>query len=221
MRLTTGCAKLGHREFELETGTLPAFLVEHLVRFIESRVAEGARFEVGQHVLMGSQLLRVGAAGDHLTMLERVPHSADDWERGVARTMMAMYRQRCCNESVGMLDRLTFPKPTAFAMVCKRVEEAAAVVFVRQHNDDDDSGWAVLCGDDDHDHDDADELLATTVQTVSERVPLFHVFVAMPPGTLVVRAGTKIVAFDFQRESLRIQPGSFLDKLREQEGWDI
>jgi len=220
MHVTQGCSKFGHPEFELETGELPEPLVTFLVRFIENRVASGARFEVGQHAQIGSNLLRVAAAGDRLTFLERVPGTEDEWERSCARTLMAMYRQRCCLESVGMLDQLSYPAPDSFAMVCKRVDEAPAVVFLRQSVDEG-SGWAVVCADEDHDHDNVDELLATTVQTMCENVALFEIFVAMPAGTLVVREGDRIVAFDHDRKALEILPDSFLDRLRQQGGWTV
>jgi hypothetical protein len=218
--VTTGCSRFNHPELELEVGTLPEPLVAFLVRFVEERVAKGARFEVGQHLQIGSGLLRVDAAGERLTFLERVPGSDDTWERSVVRTLLAMYRQRCTLESVGMLDRLTYPAPYSFAMACTRVDEAAAVVFVRQDSEDG-SGWAVLCADEDHDHDDADQLLATTVETLCERVELFEIFMAMPPGSLVIREGSRIVALDFNREPLELVDGSFLAKLRDEGAWPI
>ncbi len=221
MRLTTGCTAFGHPELELETGALPEPLVDFVVRFIETRVAEGGRFEVGQHAQLGSGVLRVAAAGEHLTFTERIP-GTDEWVRSVAGTTMAMYRQRCAVESVGLLDRLDFPPPAARALVCKRAAEASEVGFVRQQAGGKElSGWAVLCGDTTHDHDDPQELLATFVENLAVRVQYFELFLAMPVGSLIIKDPDGVAALMFEGKPLAVVPGSFLDKLRVQAGWSL
>lgn len=219
---TVGCTTYGHPEFEIRTSGLPDFLLSFLVNYLEHKVASGARFLPGQHIQMGARVLRVAPASDRLTLLEQVPHAPEAWDTSVARTMLAMYRQRCALESVGMLDHLAYPKPGASAMICKRADQALATVFTRSpSNERHDSGWAVLCIDEDHDHDATNEMLGASVDTLCDRVPLFSLFLAMPAGTLVIREGSTVVALDFDRAPLVIQRGSFLDRLRLEHGWAI
>ena len=219
---TVVCSTYGHPEFEIRTRGLPDFLLSFLVDYLETSVAQGSKFEPGQTIQMGSRLLRIAPANDKLTLLERVPNAPETWDLGVSRTMLAMYRQRCALESVGLGAHLAYPVPGAPALLCRRAEHASSSVFVRQRSEDArSSGWAVLCTDEEHDHDDDGELLATTVDALSDQVPLFSLFLAMPAGTLVIRDGSAVVALDFERAPLAVQRGSFLDRLRLEHGWAI
>jgi len=219
---TAGCSTYGHPEFEIRTSGLPDFLLSFLVNYLEQSVASGSRFLPGQNIQMGARVLRVAPVHDRLTLLEQVPNAPEAWDPSVSRTMLAMYRQRCALESVGMLERLAYPAPGALATVCRRAEHATATVFTRYPTEErGDSGWAVLCTDEDHDHDAEDELLVASVDTLCDRVPLFSLFLAMPAGILVVREGSKVLALDFDRAPLLIQRGSFLDRLRLEHGWPI
>lgn len=219
---TAGCTTYGHPEFEIRTSGLPDFLLSFLVTYLEDSVASGSRFLPGQNIQMGARVLRVAPANDKLTLLEQVPHAPDAWDTSVARTMLAMYRQRCTLESVGMLEHLAYPAPGSFALICKRAELASSAVFARHPSDDrSDSGWAVLCAEEDHDHDDEKEMLGASVDALCDRVPLFSLFLAMPAGTLVIRDASAVIALDFDRAPLVIQRGSFLDRLRLEHGWAI
>ncbi|HEY4058334.1 MAG TPA: DUF2185 domain-containing protein [Kofleriaceae bacterium] len=218
--LTTKCSRAGHPEFELSVGTLPAPLVEFLVDYLEDSVAEGRTFKAGQHIQIGSGVMRVGAQGKHLTLLERVP-GTDKWDVGVTRTMMAMYRQRCVLESFDMVEQLSFPAPGSGALACTRHDTASVMGFKRgEPQADDDSGWVVLCNDD-HDHNKEDNLLFTRIETLCERQQWFELFLAMPAGTLVVRDAGAIAMVELDGEPLEVQPGTMLDEMRKQFGWPL
>lgn len=218
--LTTKCSQFGHPEFDLRAEQLPPPLVGFLVGYLEDNVAEGRTFKPGQHIQIGSGVMRVGTEGTHLSLLERLPGS-EDWEVGVTRTMLAMYRQRCVLESFGMVQQLSFPPPGAGAITCTRHDKASVMGFKRgPAQDADDSGWVVLCNDD-HDHDNADELLFTRIETLCERQQWFEIFLAMPPGTLVVRDAGAIAMVELDGEPLTIQPGTMLDAMRKQYRWPL
>ncbi len=219
LRVTTGCSAFGHPEFELDVDGVPDVLTSFVVRYVEGRVAKGARFEPGQHAQFGSGVLRVATAGNRLTFFECAP-GTDDWQRGFGTTLVAMYRQRCTLESIGLLERLDYPAPCAGAIVCKRVDSASAVGFIRDEPTGDDSGWSVVCAED-HDHADADELLSTRIETVIARVPLFELFLAMPAGSLVARGPRGIESIHVDDVVQPILVGSFLEMLGRERRWPV
>jgi hypothetical protein len=214
-RMTTRCALHGHREFELDVGMLDETMTGGLVGYLERSVANGVRFEEGQSIQFGFQLLEVREAGPNLTLHAPEP-------RSIEHAVVATLRQRFVVESFGLDDVMDFPNPRSTALACRRagIAEETAVLRARVLGEGA-SGWMAVCADPDHDHTDPRELEWLPVQELTQRLPILHLFVAMPPGTAVTFGSDGVRMVKVRGAELAPDAGSFVAELAQRESWPL
>jgi hypothetical protein len=214
-RRTTRCSLHGHREFEIDVGTLDETMTGSLVGYLERSVASGIRFEHGQSIQFGFQLLEVREDGANLTLVGPEP-------RTVERAVVATMRQRFVVESFGFDLSVDFPDPRSSALACRRAYAALEVTASRAAvSAERASGWVVMCADDGHDHSDPGELEWPTIAELTERVTGLRLFVAMPVGTRIAFANGGATQVSLDGTVRAPEPGSFLAALARRERWPI
>jgi hypothetical protein len=183
---TEGCTQHGHPEFALQLGkTVVPGIERMLLSYLEGAVARGTRFEPGQTIQIGWGTLRVIARRDGaLGLEERV--DPETWAETVDRTLHQTWYQKEVASSLGLAERLQFPRQDHAAMVSKCAMEASSWLLTRLEADDARfSGWSIACTED-HDHGDRafPPLLAVVM-----RLPFVTQFLALPPGAAVLVMG--------------------------------
>lgn len=214
---TTACAQHRHPEFTLQLAhTLVPGVERMLLSYLESAVARGTRFEPGQTIQIGWGTLRVLARRDGtLGFEERADH--ESWTETVDRTLHQTWYQKEVAASVGLADRLAFPRQDQAVMVAECTLGANSWLLTRLPSDDTRfSGWSIACTDD-HDHGDRafPSLLALTAD-----MPFLAQFLALPTGAAVAVMGPgRIRALAFlDGEDLTPAPGSYLAALNRDSG---
>ena len=184
---TTRCQESGHAEFRFTFGQpLPVPNLEHLLlNYFESAVAQGTQFEPDQIVQMGCVILKLVQDGEGFLLLRALGDDAD-WHDDIGPALMGLWRQQEVARSVDLTP--DFIHPATSALVCTRATELLDVYFMQrtEREQASDSGWSIVCGDEDHDHNDPDSFIVLPLMSVVAMHPFLQEFLALPEGTEVV-----------------------------------
>ena len=185
---TTGCEKLGHREFtiQLEEESPIPDLHRILSDYFETSIAEGTVFSPGETVQIGWSNLRLCDRDDGTIGVEERQLTADvQWTESVDRALIDTWYQREVAASLGLLDELTFPTQDDAIMVAKCAENAMNVVLARHPNEGMDegiSGWSLVCTEE-HDHGERQFLPLIAIAVFK---PSLVQFLALPHDSVVL-----------------------------------
>ena len=215
---TKGCTRHGHPEVTLQfTKEPPVLGIERpLLQFFEGSVAKGVKFEPGQLVQLGWATLKLAARSDGtLGVLERTMDGLGNFVESVDSSLMQVWVQREIAGSVGLAEKVLFPRHEQVATVCKRLTKADIVVMARRETTEPgDSGWFIGCTDPDHDHSDASNLEPAQLYGVCCRFPPLMQFLALPPRSEVMVLGPGRVRAQVRYDGKLVEPkaGSYLDQ---------
>ncbi|MEN0060983.1 MAG: hypothetical protein AAGA48_02475 [Myxococcota bacterium] len=183
---TVRCHEAGHPEVRFEVrNPLPVPDIERMVlRYFEEGVAAGTTFEPGQTVVIGSLLGRLHADGDGTLVLRAL--EADGWAEDIGPGLMRMWRQLEVARSVGLLPDFSHPATTV--LVCNRVDRDLELYFMQRNErqQPQESGWYIVCGEEDHDHEDASQFEFRSRAAIIASQPFLDEFLGLPPGADVI-----------------------------------
>ncbi|MEW1739658.1 hypothetical protein AB0346_27290 [Nocardia beijingensis] len=215
---TTSCASHGHPEFTVlcTEPRLPG-MENWLLSYLESTVAAGTRYQPGETIRVGWNLVRVrGRADGTLGLAERT--DAQNWAEQVDRTLRDVWYQREVAAGVGLADHLDFPGEDQQAIVSSCGLESPVLVLARTATDDPEfSGWSVECFED-HAH---RASYYTTLLELATAMPFAVQFFALPAATTVLIESPEITPtgtirphiVDAEGVEMYPIPGSYLDYL--------
>lgn len=214
-------ARHGHPEITVRfEKPLPVPGIERmLLGYFENAVAAGTRFLPGQTVQLGWALLRLTERADGTVGVEEMDPDRDgEWVESVDRTLLQTWLQQEVARSVGLEDEMDFPKQHQAAIICRRLLDGSAWLLSRETPDDgEDSGWFFGCSEDDHDHDQVDNLARVQLFAVTCQLRFITQFLALPPKTevLVEGPGRIRARIRFQGSDRPAEPGSYLASLND------
>ncbi|MFI2282819.1 hypothetical protein [Nocardia beijingensis] len=215
---TTSCASHGHPEFTVlcTEPRLPG-MENWLLSYLESTVAAGTRYQPGETIRVGWNLVRVrGRADGTLGLAERT--DVQTWAEQVDRTLRDVWYQREVAAGVGLADRLDFPGEDQQAIVSSCGLESPVLVLARTATDDPEfSGWSVECFED-HAH---RASYYTPLLELGTAMPFVVQFFALPAATTVLIESPEITPtgtirphiVDAEGVEMYPIPGSYLDYL--------
>jgi hypothetical protein len=211
---TKSCAKYGHAEFKIQYD--PAVVVveddaKWLIGWLEDSVSQGSQYTPNQTCQIGWGLTQVRPCpGGELTLWEPdMLHFPIQWSEGVTRTLAHLRLQKDAVESVLPADSTLFPTMQQSALICNRLMDGEGIVLERAEPKNSDSGWYCGCRNNDHDHNNADELLCVSLYDVALRAPQVVQYLALPPEMLVAIDSEGPIVFR-NGQQLDFRPGSFL-----------
>jgi len=224
---TTKCSAAGHREFTVQFANKPPIpdLERMLISYFEAAVGRGTKFLPGQTIQMGWSILRICERTDGtLGVEERVLAPEVEWTEQVDRALKDMWLQREVNDSVGLLDALTFPRQDETALISECAMEADQIVMTRLNKGDTPdgfSGWMLACTED-HDHGERTQIPLLAIAAIK---PGLVQLLALPPDTSVLvlyrkkgdaPPGTLRIGPHVFRNGVEIKPseGSYLAALQ-------
>lgn len=206
-------------------------LITDLLKFLESYLrSQSKRILPGQTLRYGWTLLRFmsddsypsEAGPDALVIFERKnPFAQEDlsYVPGVAHTIAllqlqhdAMRRNRVTGDSI-------HPSPLERAFVCTQVtpESLGYLRPLTAHRawppTPGESGWFVSCCDQEHDHDNPDELAVVHLHHLVERFPGLFPYLAMPVGTALLFEVNQVIIFHPGEQEGQVDPGKLLTSL--------
>ncbi len=190
--------------------------VEWFCSTLETMLARGSKFKIGQTFGMGWSVLVFVDAGKGVLGLQELDGSGIEgkFARGVTRSLTALRLQKSVAESFGLENQLDFATQRQTAICCKKLDSDKAIVLSRDEPDEDTSGWFFSCTAKNHDHDDEANLKIETLYELACEFPRLMPYLALPPGVMVLVDGDKIKAEDGEGNKLTIKPGSLLDKMK-------
>jgi hypothetical protein len=189
--------------------------VEWFCSTLETMLARGSKFKVGQTFGMGWSVLVFTDAGKGVLGLQELDGSGVEgkFAKGVTRSLTQLRLQKSVAESFGLENQLDFATQRQTAICCKKLDVEKAIVMSREEPDEDSSGWFFSCTAKSHDHDDEANLKVETLYELSCEFPRLMPYLALPVGVMILVDGDKIKAEDGEGNKLAIKPGSLLDKM--------
>ena len=205
--------------------------VKDLLRFLEKYVMEQhGRILPGQTMRYGWTMLRFredeqndcGQGTETLLVEElREPFKFGElaYVPGASRALQLVAIQ----QGVIRRNRITgdseHPHRSKLVMVCSRIrpETIATLRPLRMERvwepDSTRSGWLIACVEDDHDHEDVDELEEAHLHHLVERFPGLFAYLALPVGTLLLFTKEDVLVFGPGEQDGRADSGPLLVKL--------
>ncbi len=212
---TTRCFAFGHPEFHLVCdAAVPRADVDVLAFFLEESVENGARFDVGDLVAMGSMLLRVAMVGESFTLEEPDFRSMPiGWVEGVTRSMRHLRWQRDVAASVGLDGEIDLPSIRSSLLVGADLSPRdETIVLDRMKSDRSDSGWFVGRSDSALAYHDEASVNRMSVYQAMVHWPKIGGFLGLPAGCRV-ETGGRSPRITRDGRALEIKPGSLIDAL--------
>lgn len=212
---TKNCSKYDHPEFVLEVqrnylqGTLQC-----LADGIEEMVATGSRFKPKQTFQFGLSLTTVQSYDKtRLTLHEPDMLSMPiAWVPGVTWSTEQMFLQTSCLQSVGWLPELKNVVLNASLIACPRFREHSFFMNRMSPSNECDSGWFVGCHDEDHDHNNADNLIRISLYEALLGQPDIGCFLTFPFNSMIVVHRGREIKIWLGEEEIEIAPETFLHK---------
>ena len=139
--------------------------VEWFCNTLETMLARGSKFKVGQTFGMGWAVLVFTDAGKGVLGLQELDDSGVEgrFAKGVTRALTALRLQKSVAESFGLENQLDFATQRQSAICCKKLDASKPIVLSRDENDEETSGWFFSCTAKNHDHDDEANLKVETL----------------------------------------------------------
>lgn len=232
---TDGLRTLGQREIAVAI-SWPAqdphdMLLIHLLNFLENYlISQPQRILPGQTFRYGWTMLRFVSDEDDLsgvgtdTLLieeKRYPFAQDDssYVPGVALAITLLQLQHDALQRNHIIEDAIFPSSAQIAIACTRVrpETIQQLHPLMAHRawqpDAQESGWFIGCYDDDHDHDDPEELTIMHLLPLVNEFPGLFPYLAMPIGTQLLFEENQVVIFPPGEEQGQIDPEQLLTSL--------
>lgn len=215
---TQKCRDHDHPEFVLEVDgdQIPDVYVQSFLETLETMVASGSVFKPGETLQDGWMVTRVEqAANDKLTL-----HEPDMQELpvafvpGVTETLRHKMIQLFTLDSYG-IDRsqIAIPRIDQTAITCDRFDQGGELLLARDAGEDRYSGWLLCCLDEDHDHEQDENLKLVSLYEAMLRCPYIVAWMYFPLDSQIVLRPDKQPLVILQDEQVDIQPGSYLDEL--------
>lgn len=206
-------------------------LLTNLLRFIETYLTrQPKRILPGQTLSYGWNILRFvadeqnlsGVGSGMLLIEERQSVFSEEhpsYVPGVARTLALLHLQ---NETIRR-NRVTgesiYPDASQRALICRRVtpETIHHLHPLKADRawqpDGRESGWYIGCCDEDHDHDNPDELARIHLFHLAESFPALFPYLAMPVGTMLIFEEHQAIVFRPNEEEGQVDPERLLTSL--------
>jgi hypothetical protein len=206
-------------------------LITDLLRFVENYLSDQSkRILPGQTIHYGWTTLRfvqdehhLSGAGTEVLLIEELEHpfSLDDtsFVLGVAHTIALMQLQKEALRRNHIVGDVIYPHRSQFALVCKRVTPETVQLLrpLMAHRawqpDTRDSGWFIGCCNNDHDHNNAEELAKLHLIHLVGEFPGLFPYIAMPVGTQLVFETSQVIVFHPGEQGGQVDPGNLLSSL--------
>lgn len=212
---TTTCIEHRHPEFRVSYDPTIVHVnedAEWLVNWLAQSVAAGTRFAPGETCQIGWSMLEFRQTEDgELSLWEPDMRSMPVvWGEGVSSTLAHLRIQKDVVESVLDADDIAFPSMCHSVLICTRLARSAGIIMERADSAGTDSGWFFGCRANDHDHNNAAELLRVSIfEAVVNHAPTVVPYLALPPGSLL-GIGTSAPIMFLHGVPLVCKPGSIL-----------
>lgn len=222
--VTTECGEHGHPEFviEFDTSGIPEESGRELIQTIEEMVADGSVFRPGETFAIGWMLTRIAKSeSGNLTLTEPDLDTAPlEYRAGVTETLRHKMIQVFSCDSYGIdRERLMIPTINQLAIACQRVPETEALLLARNDSaDPDDSGWFALCRDDDHDHQDTDNIGVVPLYELARVRPEIVAWMMFPTGATLLLEPEEPPLVMLDDEPLELITGSFVEQMLRHQG---
>ncbi len=216
---TQHCRKFDHPEFviEVDESRIPGEQIKLFIRNLEGLVAEGAAFRPQQTFKVGWMTTEVHAyEGSRLTLFEP---DMEAWPirfvPGITESLHQEMMQVFFVDSLAIpRQEMEIPDIRQSAMVCSRYQETQDLFLARSEPfEKTDSGWFLGCLDDDHDHEEVENLAVVTLYQAFLGRPEIEVWASFPRGTLIALEQGLVPRITRDDVPLDIQPGSFLERM--------
>lgn len=232
---TEGLRALGQREITVMISWPEHdprdLLITNLLRFLESYLrSQSKRILPGQTLRYGWTLLRFmsdehhlsGAGPDALVIFEmKNPFAQEDlsYVSGVAHTIALLQLQQETIRRNRIPGDAIYPSPLERALVCTQVtpEALGHLRPLMAHRawppTPGECGWFVGCCDQEHDHDNPNELATVHLLHLVERFPGLFPYLAMPVGTALLFEMNQVIIFRPGEPEGQVDPGRLLSSL--------
>jgi hypothetical protein len=214
---TKTCHALGHPEFRVAVEE--SLIIEEDIVFalqtLEGMVQEGQRFRDGETVQMGWCILKVRRNEDGtLTLLEPdFVHMPIVWVDSVTSALSHLRCQKDVVESFFDSTELSFPSLRHSCICCTRLSRVRQLLLDRHDPKDSDSGWVLCCSDDDHDHEDPQNLEKLSLYEAALHNRSIIEYLALPPGVLLQETFEGLEVLFHGGRQIEPRKGSYIDAL--------
>jgi hypothetical protein len=216
MQITTHrCRQFQHPEFVLEAddSIVPRDNIQRIAGTLEEMVAGGSVFKPDQTFQIGWSLTLVKPYDkSRLTLVEADMQSMPiKWVPGITQSLRQMMLQLFMLDSVRLRSVMQFSNFRHSLIACTRYTETEFLMD-RAEEEDHASGWYIGCQDEDHDHNDPDNLQLVSLYEAFLNQPALVNFLAFPTGSAISVKQSEGVKVLFNDAELPTEPGSFLDE---------
>jgi hypothetical protein len=216
---TQRCHQFNHPEFvvEVDESRVPEEQIKRFMKDLEGMVAEGSVFEPRQTFKIGWMITEVQRfEGSRLTLLEPDMESLPiQLVPGITETLHQQIMQVFFIDSLAIPRQdMEIPDVRQSAMVCSRYRETNGLFLARSEPyKKTDSGWFLGCLDDDHDHEEVENLEVVSLYEAFLNRNEIHLWAAFPRGSLIALEEGLEPRISRDDTPLDIVPGSFLDQM--------
>lgn len=214
---THECCRLGHPEFRIVFDSRQVIEpdVDWLTKFLSQNVASGTRFKPGETVQIGWVILKI-ESNEEGTLSLFEPDFVEipiNFVESVTQTLVQLRLQKSVAESVDLEDQIAFPSLRQSCLICTRVKDRAGFMMERFEMRENDSGWYLGCFDEDHDHNNPDNLQRVSLYDAACGMLMCVPFLPLPAQTLVKVDGANLT-ISYKNQTLTPKSNSFLDQYR-------
>jgi hypothetical protein len=218
---TTRCKDHCHAEFVLEVDehVVPSQHISRVIDTIEGMVAQGSTFTPGETFQIGWMITKVQQYDEgRLTLFEPDMRTFPmAFVPGVTETLRQMMLQLFSIDSLAVpRGDMEIPNVCQSAIACKKYASAKSLLLSRDKpHSPSDSGWFIGCLDEDHNHEDANQLVLISLFEAFLNQSQIQGWMAFPEKTLIVLQDSGAPKIFMDGKELPIVPNSFLAKILE------
>lgn len=206
-------------------------LLNHLLHFIKEYLkSQSERILPGQTLRYGWMLLHFvsddqngsGLDTDTLFIEELATpfyQGVLSYVSGVTHTLALLQLQQEVMQRNHITGEVIYPHGSQHAIVCTRVTRET-IPHLRPLKADRSwepdvrgSGWFIGCCDQEHDHDNPDELVLAHLFHLVEQFPALFPYLAMPVGTMLIFEESQAIIFHPGAQNGQVDPGPLLSSL--------